>query len=149
MRLGVQVQQLRIVIEHLFEMWDAPVLVDRVPMETASQLIVNAALGHTLERKKNRILQRGVSAAPEGAKHHSQIHRIGELGSASKSAVLLIDVPQQRLTGTNEICGSQLGRPSLEAIDGQNRQTLRKLRGVALDVFGLRLPSLGERSEQP
>ncbi len=48
---GVEIipQQLRIVVAHFFKMRNEPVFVDRVAMEAAGELVVNAAAGHFLE----------------------------------------------------------------------------------------------------
>src|SRR5262249_31797801 len=46
---GEKLQQLRIVVEHLFEMWHQPALVDRVAGKGAAQGGVDAALADAVE----------------------------------------------------------------------------------------------------
>src|SRR5207253_10551503 len=50
--IAVQIvsQQLGIVVGHLLEMGHQPALIDRISMETAAELIVNAAAGHFFEQ---------------------------------------------------------------------------------------------------
>ena len=50
--IAVQIifQQLGIVVRHFLEVRDAPALVNRIAMEAAGDLIVNAAQGHSFER---------------------------------------------------------------------------------------------------
>jgi hypothetical protein len=50
-RVGVERQQQCVVVEHLLEMRDAPVLVHAVAAEAASDLVVDAALGHLHQRE--------------------------------------------------------------------------------------------------
>jgi hypothetical protein len=48
-RLGVEVEQLRVVVEHLLEVRHQPALVDAVAMKTSAELIEHAAARHVLE----------------------------------------------------------------------------------------------------
>ena len=50
MRQRQQLEELRIVVEHLLEMRHQPALVDRVAREAAAEMIVDAALADALER---------------------------------------------------------------------------------------------------
>src|SRR5207244_1511264 len=51
-RLGVERQQLRVVVEHLLEVRHQPPLVHRVPVEPAAQLVVHTAARHPLQRER-------------------------------------------------------------------------------------------------
>lgn len=55
----IKVRKLRLVVEHLLEVGHQPVVVDRVAMEAAADLIVNAAARHALQREDGR-RQRGL-----------------------------------------------------------------------------------------
>src|SRR3954470_390052 len=50
-----QVDELRIVVEHLLEMRNEPARIGRVAGEPAAEMIVDAALGHRVERLDDRI----------------------------------------------------------------------------------------------
>ena len=52
---GQQIDELGVVIEHLLEMRDEPARIGRVAGEPAAEMIVNAALGHRVERLHDRI----------------------------------------------------------------------------------------------
>ena len=45
-----ELEQLRIVVEHFFEMRHQPALVDRIAGEAAAEMIVNAALADVVQR---------------------------------------------------------------------------------------------------
>ena len=49
-----QLEQLRVVVEHLLEMRHQPALVDRIAREAAAEMIVDAALADALERDARR-----------------------------------------------------------------------------------------------
>src|SRR5579862_9606231 len=46
---GEQLEQLRIVVEHLFEMRHQPSLIDRIARKTAAEMVVDAALANMIE----------------------------------------------------------------------------------------------------
>src|SRR5579862_1708194 len=50
MRERDELEQKRIVVEHLLEMRDEPVLIDRIAREAAAEMIIDAALANALER---------------------------------------------------------------------------------------------------
>src|SRR5207344_600432 len=45
-----QLEQLGVVVEHFFEMWDEPTLVHGISRETSAQMVVNSPLAHASER---------------------------------------------------------------------------------------------------
>ena len=53
-RLGHQVDELRVVVQHLLEMRHQPALVDAVAREAAAEMIVDAALGDVSQRELDR-----------------------------------------------------------------------------------------------
>ena len=59
----VQREQLRVVVEHLFEMWDRPGALHAVPMEAAPELVVDAAISHRVQRARNEPQCVGVASA--------------------------------------------------------------------------------------
>ena len=46
---SVQLEELRIVVEHFFEVRDEPARVDGVAREASAEMVVDAALAHPLE----------------------------------------------------------------------------------------------------
>ncbi len=67
-----QLEQLRIVVEHLLEVRHQPALVDRIAREAAAEMIVDAALAHALKRMLHRFEEPDVAAAHAGAPQHFQ-----------------------------------------------------------------------------
>ena len=69
-----QFEQERIVVKHLLEMRNEPALVDRIPREAASEMIVDAALANASERKFHRretsIVVRALARTPQKFQHH-------------------------------------------------------------------------------
>ena len=53
--LRVERQQRAVVVQHLLEVRDRPVAVDRVAAEAAAELVVDAALGHALQRERRHV----------------------------------------------------------------------------------------------
>src|ERR1700682_5276594 len=49
-RVKISDRELRLVVEHLFEVRHVPVAIDRVAMKTAAELIVHSAGGHFAQR---------------------------------------------------------------------------------------------------
>ena len=50
-----EIDQLRIVVQHLLEMRDQPLVVRRVAGEAAGEMVVDAALAHPVERDRHGI----------------------------------------------------------------------------------------------
>ena len=127
--LGVEGQELAVVIEHLFEMGNFPALVHAIAIETTAQMIVEAAARH----------------APQGVAHHVQglivpcggpvtqqaFQDVGlrKLGRAAETAVALVEGPAQLLAGEVQRDGGQLA--GMAALG----QEFRKSRLQALILF--------------
>ena len=54
-RLDVRDDELRLVVEHLLEMRDAPVAVDGIAMETAAEMVAHTATRHGPQRQQHHI----------------------------------------------------------------------------------------------
>ena len=65
--LGHQIDEQRIVVEHLLEMRHQPALVHRIAREAAAQMVVNAALAHPCESKRGGSEEAAVSGAGASA----------------------------------------------------------------------------------
>ena len=106
--------ELGIVVEHFLEVRDEPEPIRRVAVITTSELVADAASGHSIEREQHHVQGiRGVLAGSPAAvlvEEEVQIGRLRELGSTrivgieAESAVFLVELlGEQRAT---------LGRPS-------------------------------------
>ena len=87
-RLGVDAQQLALVVEHLLEVGDAPVAVDAVAVEAAAELVVEPAPRHLAAAERE---ERRASAAPRrpaarrsAASSSSRFVGVGNFGAPPK-----------------------------------------------------------------
>ena len=77
-RVHVEAEQERVVVEHLLEVRDEPSLVGRVAVEPAAELVVHAAAGHPVERRRDELerVRRAPQLHPQA---ELQRHRLREL----------------------------------------------------------------------
>ena len=54
-RLQIRNRELRLVVQHLFEVRHEPVFVHRVAVKSAAELIVHPALGHRAQRRQHHV----------------------------------------------------------------------------------------------
>ena len=80
--------QARVVLEHLLEMRDAPVLRRGIAKETAFDPVVSAASGHLLQRVDGHLAQLGLGPDLGLLQQQQKGVRLREFGSAAKSSVL-------------------------------------------------------------
>ena len=77
----------RLVVEHLLEVRHEPVRVDRVAVEAAADLVVDAAGGHRVERAGDHLQHLGrAGSVPAEVEQQRDRHRLGELGRATEAA---------------------------------------------------------------
>ena len=104
MRERQQLQQLRIVVEHLLEMRHQPALVDRIAGKPAAEMIVDAALADALERDLDRgevaLLAGALPCPPQKFEHHA----IGKFRRAADAAMHGIDQAAEPLRGAWSSC---------------------------------------------
>ena len=67
---GEELQDLGVVVEHLFEMRGEPVLIRGIAGEAAAELVVDAALAHAAEQEVDGGAGLGVVPAAHVADHH-------------------------------------------------------------------------------
>ncbi len=96
--LGVDAQQLRVVVEHLLEVRHHPVGVDGVAGEPAAELVVDPAARHRLQRCGGHL----PGPVRPAAEEELQDHRRWELGRPSEAAPLGVELPLQRLDRPGE-----------------------------------------------
>src|SRR5262249_4503615 len=79
--------ELRVVVEHLLEVRDLPGRVGRVAMETAADVIVDAARRHLLERQGHHLEGPRLSRATVVAEQEVEVRGARELRPAPEAAV--------------------------------------------------------------
>ena len=96
---GVDAEQLGVVVEHLFEVRDEPMIVHAIPGEATGELVVDAPAGHAVERDLDHLEQ--LALARDGIGVQQKLERAvgGELGSAPEAAVLRVEAVAEDLQG--------------------------------------------------
>ena len=89
-RIGEQPEERAVVVEHLLEMRNRPLGVDAVAAKAATQLIVDAAFAHPLERDERDVLFALAQA-------ELQIGRMREFRRAAETAERGIEISAQVL----------------------------------------------------
>jgi hypothetical protein len=94
---GVEVDpgQQGLVVEHLLEVGDQPAAVGGVAGEAATQVVVDPAAGHGVEREQRGVEGGLVARAPVVAQEGVDRHGLGELGRPSEPTVALVDLGEQ------------------------------------------------------
>ena len=77
--VDVDIGQLSLIVEHLLEVRDEPLAIDRVPVEAASQMIANPAAGHLHQREVEQLGCVGVGLVLQHLLHEQQLRRRGKL----------------------------------------------------------------------
>ena len=127
-RVGVDGEQLGVVVEHLLEVRDRPEPVDAVAEEAAAQVIVEAALRHAVERMRDhrerlRVRIAGAVRVPV-REQELERRRVRELRPAAEAAVLGVVALLQALACRDERRARQrrevvgiAGRHAAERVD--------------------------------
>ena len=111
MRQRQQLQELRIVVEHLLEMRHQPALVDRVAREAAAEMIVDAALADALERDLDRREVALLAGALPRPPQEFEQHAVREFRRAADAAMHGIDQAAELLRGAVELRGPMTTLP--------------------------------------
>ena len=145
-RLRIHRQQRAVVVEHFLEVRNHPALIDRVAAESATQLIVDAALGHAAQREGGHVegLQIGLGRMRTGAPVAQQpleTLRVREFGRGAEAAVAAVEgVRQLRAAGLERLIG-ELGvggrRRRIELGECRHQRVVLRaqLRGMIAIVF--------------
>ena len=86
-RLDVGVGEEGVVVQHLLEVRDEPFGIGAVAREPAAELVVDATVGHRLERVRHHRQHRRVARPSPRAEQELDEHRCGELRRATPAAV--------------------------------------------------------------
>ena len=89
--LGHQIDEQRIVVEHLLEMRHQPALIDRIARITAAEVIINAALRDVDQRLFDSSDAWLDAAAQTELPEKVQDHAIGEFRRPHQSAVIGVE----------------------------------------------------------
>ena len=143
---GVEIDagQQGVVIEHLLEVGHEPALVGRIAGEAAAKLVIEAAVGHRLQRALGHVERHAVAAPGVDAQQELQRHRRRELGGAAEAAQARIETAQQAVERLVDQVVVQ--RPAAAERLGQGRlpQVIGDLTRAALHVAAPLLPRLGQ-----
>ena len=77
----------RVVVQHLLEVRHQPVRVGAVAGEAAAELVVDAAIGHGVQRARHHRQDRRVAGSAPGSEQELEGHRRRELRRAAEPAV--------------------------------------------------------------
>ena len=96
-RLRIDAEQLGVVVNHLFEVRNHPVLIDRVARKAATELIVNAAFGHARQRQRRHVQRMQIRFIGAGGRapltqQKREIHRMRKLRRDAEAAELGIEI---------------------------------------------------------
>src|SRR5438874_2527084 len=143
-RLRINREQRAVVVQHLLEVRDHPVLVDRVAAESATQLVVDTALGHAAQRERRHVPGLEVRLGRAGARLPAPEQpldglRVRELRCAAETPVAGIEAARELLAQARERGPRELAvgarRLRVEIREGRHeRLVLRAQLGCALPV---------------
>ena len=88
--LNISHRKQRLVIEHFFKMGNEPVFVRRIPMESATKLIINTATPHTVKGFFDYFQGRGIGTALPPSKEKGIIMGSRKLGRRAKTTVNIV-----------------------------------------------------------
>ena len=102
----IKLDELGIVVEHLFEMRDEPAFIHRIACEAAPQMIVDAALGHVVEHARRGRFEgmavRGRGAAQMRPPEEGENPGLGKFRRALEAAIF-------RVHQLDEFAGHKVG----------------------------------------
>ena len=92
-------RELRVVVQHLLEMWHEPFRIGAVARETTAQVIVDTAARHTVQGAHDDIPRGFVSGPLPEAEQELQGHRLRELGRRAEAAEFGVVLGRQAAPG--------------------------------------------------
>ena len=143
----VRAGQERVVVEHLLEVRHEPDAVDGVAVEAPAELVVDAAVGHAVERDQGHLRRPRAGPPVPHAEQRREQRRRRELGRAAEAALLVVEDPLEVAeAGLDEVGGQRLrrGGPRRAAA-----QVLGDLRRLLADARGVAAPDVRERRRAP
>src|SRR5262249_28755999 len=107
-----EVDQKRIVVEHLLEVRDEPIFVDRIARKPSTEVIVNSALADVAQRGHDSLLCALITKADRAAPEQPEDVPLRKLRRARKATMLAVD----RARDTRNEVGNRDPRNCLRAI---------------------------------
>ena len=145
----IQREERPVVVEHLLEVRDRPFGVDRVAAEAPAELIVDAAVGHAIERQSHDAQRVLVALARECAKAEIELERMRELGRGAETAVHAIERAQE-FVEQSSARGVERGRAAARRLErGQRLGKPAALLGQLAAVLAKRRRHLGKYLDEP
>ena len=109
-------EELRIVVEHFFEMRREPTLVHRVARKTAAEMVVDAALADMIEGDLDGGKIARFAGAQAGPPEQLEQSGLGEFRRTARAAIDGIDDAAELPRGIVEFVGPIVAAPALRAV---------------------------------
>ena len=146
-RLGVDLGELAVVVEHLLEVGHQPLVVHGVAVEAAAELVVHTPLGHLPKRLGDHLQVAPVPRQAVGAQEHVEHPGVGELGRPAEAAVGCVVGGRQALRAAGDDLHAQLAAGQVQHAHAVQRR--HDLVDVPGDVLRLVAVGLHHRLEHP
>ncbi len=91
-RVEIRADQQRLVVQHLLEVRHQPVGIDRVAVEPATDLVVDAAGGHRIERHRHHLQDLRRRIHDGLVEEEGEGHRLGELRGAAEATEATVEL---------------------------------------------------------
>jgi hypothetical protein len=147
---GVELEQQRVVVEHLLEVRHPPGAVGGVAVEAAGELVEEAAAGHLVEGGGEHLAgaRRLVPAAPGEIEQEEEVRRRGELGRRREAGPLGVEAPLEGGEAGGDHLRARRRLPRLRAILEVAAQRRRQLLGLLRHLVAAVPPGVGQAGEQ-
>ena len=130
-RLEVGAREQGVVVQHLLEVRDEPDRVDRVAVEAAGELVVDASGCHAVERQLGHSQRLRAARLPVHAEQEPERARGRELRGAAEPASALVELASK---GQERVRQQAVGELLPGARLRTSPQRVGELRGLPLDV---------------
>ena len=114
-----------IVVQHFLEVRHEPLGIDAIAMESAAEMVVDAACRHVIERDDDHLQQRFVPRSPPASQQEVEVRGVGKLGRGAETAQAVVEGLGQIGFGRFQRGLVQLGRLVAHEVRG-----LEKLHGL-------------------
>ncbi len=150
---GEELEDLRVVVQHLLEMRHEPHGVGGIAGVAAAQMIIDAAGVHRLEERASGIAEPRVAATEHLVPEEAEDRRVGEFRRTADAAVLGIDGADQGVADPGQVGGRQRipggGRGELGQMGGERGGVFGQIAAAGPPGVGDALENLPERRASP
>ena len=102
--IEVRIDQLCLVIQHLFKMWNAPLSINGIAVESAAEMVIHSAACHRHQRCQGHLQRVLILCAVVVPKQEIENDRTGKLCSASESGIFWIISCRQLMVRAFQNC---------------------------------------------